>query len=160
MKKISEEERKELLRYFASASIDLQRDIMSKQTEFIRQNKHKLSNYLLREDYYLEQLLRAIRRVRFLECQALSRKSSLSDEELSEIKMLRIKRLLSKKKRPSEKENTIRKKYFWLIKDLKEQGLSWRKIALYLEKYHKFSITHGYLQQVFSRISAENSGQN
>ena len=160
MKKISEEERKELLRYFASASIDLQRDIMSKQTEFIRQNKHKLSNYLLREDYYLEQLLRAIRRVHFLECQALSRKSNLSDEELSEIKMLRIKRLLSRKKRPSEKENTIRKKYFWLIKDLKEQGLSWRKIALYLKKYHKFNVTHGYLQQVFSRISAENSGQN
>ena len=160
MKKISEEERKELLRYFASASIDLQRDIMSKQTEFIRQNKHKLSNYLLREDYYLEQLLRAIRRVRFLECQALSRKSSLSDEELSEIKMLRIKRLLSKKKRPSEKENTIRKKYFWLIKDLKEQGLSWRKIALYLKKYHKFSVTHGYLQQTFKKISLENSGQN
>jgi hypothetical protein len=158
--KIGEEERKELLRYFANASMDLQRDIISKQTEFLRKNKHKENNYLLREDFILEQLLRAIRRVRFLELQALHRKSSLSDEELKEIKSLRIKRLLEKKSRKKEKENTIRKKYFWLIKDLKEQGLSWRKIALYLKKYHKFNVTHGYLQQVFSRISAENSGQN
>ena len=158
--KIGEEERKELLRYFANASMDLQRDIISKQTEFLRKNKHKENNYLLREDFILEQLLRAIRRVRFLELQALHRKSSLSDEELKEIKSLRIKRLLEKKSRKKEKENTIRKKYFWLIKDLKEQGLSWRKIALYLKKYHKFSVTHGYLQQTFKKISLENSGQN
>ena len=158
--KIGEEERKELLRYFANASMDLQRDIISKQTEFLRKNKHKENNYLLREDFILEQLLRAIRRVRFLELQALHRKSSLSDEELKEIKSLRIKRLLEKKSRKKEKENTIRKKYFWLIKDLKEQGLSWRKIALYLKKYHKFSVTHGYLQQTFKKISLEISGQN
>ena len=158
--KIGEEERKELLRYFANASMDLQRDIISKQTEFLRKNKHKENNYLLREDFILEQLLRAIRRVRFLELQALHRKSSLSDEELKEIKSLRIKRLLEKKSRKKEKENTIRKKYFWLIKDLKEQGLSWRKIALYLKKYHKFNVTHGYLQQVFKKISLEISGQN
>ena len=147
-------EEKKLLRYFANCSKEVQLEVIKKQTELIRKNRDKIKYYSSREEFLREQLLKAIQKIKFLEQEALHRK--ITEEDLEKVHEIRTKQIKTRKKRKPEKELKIRKKYFYLIKELLEnQKLSWRQISQYLAKYHKFKVTHGYIQQIYNKILNE-----
>ncbi|MBU1171299.1 MAG: hypothetical protein KKD44_17200 [Proteobacteria bacterium] len=81
---------------------------------------------------------------------ALSRKYRLSQEELDLANKIKRSRVSSKRKeKTSPVYDVVRKNYIWLINDLREEGLSWRQISLYLEMNHNICISYTYLRSIF-----------
>ena len=84
-------------------------------------------------------------------------KKALTDEEAEKITELRIQRIIAEKNkgRASQQKHLIEIRFYEEIKNLKEKGLSWREIAIYIKKFHKKKISHGYLQQCYHQIQRE-----
>lgn len=43
-------------------------------------------------------------------------------------------------------------RYYELVKTLRNEGLSWGMISMYLARYHKFNISRDYLKDCFEQI--------
>lgn len=80
---------------------------------------------------------------------ASSRKYQLSEKETELAKEIKRSRVSRRKPKKSPVYDTVRKKYIQLIKDLREEDLSWRQIALYLQMNHKVRISHVYIRSIY-----------
>ena len=102
-------------------------------------------------------LVRAARDMWWVEqAKALKRKGKVDEETARRILEIRAARIKAGRKRKSAKKyRRIKLELYWRIKQLLEQGLSWRQIAEYLAKYHKLRISHSYLREAFLRASKE-----
>lgn len=81
---------------------------------------------------------------------ALSRKHRLSQKEIDLANEIKRGRVTSKRKdKISPLHDFVKKNYIWLISDLREEGLSWRQIALYIEMNHNVHVSHVYLRSIY-----------
>ena len=131
----TEEQQNALLRFFARISIEKKLEVMEDSRKKFYKLKEKNKESTLRELSYIS-LLKSIK----------SLQNNSSDIELKLIKM-RCRNVKIAKKR----EKVIAK---WsLIKTLKkEQGLSFRQISQYLEKFHKLKVAHSLIFELWQKI--------
>jgi len=79
----------------------------------------------------------------------VQRKAHLSEQELIELDEIKKIRMAKATKREGKKERKIRLEYYYLIKKLRSEGFGWRRIAEYLKKYHRFTISHNGLKKAY-----------
>ncbi|MBF0398632.1 MAG: hypothetical protein HQK78_17790 [Desulfobacterales bacterium] len=141
------QERLELFRWIAVQSDFVKIEIIRLQTDLSRQKRSEYNQEISNEFYYAVYIL-AAKMVMHYDKQ--SKKSNFQEglkeaEKLSHIRTSNI-RMKSK----TRKKDIIKIRFYNEIKRLREvEKLSWRKIAEYIKKYHKVTITHGYIQQIY-----------
>jgi len=98
----------------------------------------------------IEKLENEIKRQEALLKLAHKRTTEKIREEADSIAKIRA--IEFRKRKEGEKERKIRLQYYWDIKELRQEGYGWRKIAEYLGKRHKFKISHNGLKKAYLKI--------
>ena len=81
---------------------------------------------------------------------ALARKHRLAPKDIALANQIKIARAVSPPKvKNSPSYDIIRKRYIWLIHDLRMKGLSWRQLSRYLKLNHSVSISYTYLRSIY-----------
>lgn len=94
----------------------------------------------------------ALRKMYYLEtAQAIRKKTDGPDhKDLQKISDIRIKRIkVSKRAKSSPKSFKLVLQYRELILQLRSKGLGWRRIATYLQHYHRQKVSHQTLFKLF-----------
>lgn len=65
---------------------------------------------------------------------------------------LRVARVKGKKQKSAERKRLIEVRYYFEIKKLRDDGLSWRQVADYLNRYYDAEISFTYLREAFIKI--------
>jgi len=104
----------------------------------------------------LEKLENELKRQEALLKLAHRRTTEKIREEADHIAKIRAIEL--RKRREGEKEKKIRLRYYWDIKELRQEGYGWRKIAEYLAKRHKFKISHNGLKKAYLKVQKQIEG--
>jgi len=87
----------------------------------------------------------------------LTQKRDVTPDEGNKIRANRVKSLLREKnKKTSPKANKIRRQFFHVIANLRDnESYSWSEVTDYLHKYHHFEATRSYVQQNFCAAKKE-----
>ncbi|PLX66689.1 MAG: hypothetical protein C0602_11530 [Denitrovibrio sp.] len=147
---ITESEAESLSKYYAKLPIKVRIESYKLQTDYARQNKPLFNKEYASEFYFAMHLL-ALKAMKRIET-AQATKDSLTLEEAGKLHQIRLERIKAGRgKKDSRKAKLVKEKYFEEIKKMyMEDGLSWREISEYIDKYHKTKISHGYIQQKFN----------
>lgn len=90
---------------------------------------------------------------------ALGKKNkTLTDKQVLEISQRRVSSILSARKDRCKRgrlSTLVDVKFYHLIDSLRSQNLSWRECAMYMKRYHKTSISHVHLREIFLKITEE-----
>lgn len=153
-----------LLNIFAKMPIDTQGLTIKYQSDFI--------NKLITDrgrDYFkghhnelrLACLLSAINKINQI-TESQKKKSSTNIHEAKVLAAINQQRFenAKKRKRTSAKSDKIRIKYFEMILTKRNEGMSWRDIAIYLSVNHNLKITYSYLRQEFEAEQTKRSNFN
>ena len=86
-----------------------------------------------------------------------AQKAALAEEEAQEVRRrARIKYNAGlQRDKPSPKKELIRARFFEEIKQLREDGFSWRQVAIFLKEYHKESFGWTYLKTTYETLEKE-----
>ena len=100
-------------------------------------------------EYEFSCLLVALNDVRRLEFDGKKAKymKAVSDERIEKLRIDRSKR---RKPISDPKARQVVKQFIPLIEKMRDENLSWRRIAMYLGKYHKLSISYEYLRRIYN----------
>lgn len=150
----SKQRRRELLVYFTNLPEELQLKVMEDRFVISKQNtKHSIPGKYA--EFALAMQLLAISKTMNVE-KFMKQKKSLTDLEMQQLLEIRHTRLKNRHiKIPDGLRRAIEEKYMGLIRELRGQGLGWRKISLYMAEYHKIKISHSYLQQVYTNLTKD-----
>lgn len=77
-------------------------------------------------------------------------KTPVTSNENFEFRIDRLKK--DRKPKPQKMKDVIKRRYLTEITRLRDEGLSWRQISSYLEKYFKKKISHTYLKSVVEEL--------
>ena len=142
----------ELMRYFARLPLDIQLDVLKSQHEDFQQNKSRWQQAYARratESRYV-QLLMAINRQYMFEHQQERKSAGLNNEkDLAKLTSQRLLRLQQAKGKKDRKFRALEQRRY-VLRQLRQQGASWRDIQLYLEKFHRLKVSHSYIQRVYA----------
>ncbi len=150
---IPSEMRDELIKKIAVMSEQERLDLFELQLQLIRNN---LPNFKSGPELSYATLIEALSK-RITTEQILSRKGTEAGQPRRLLKM-RVDSMVKEKE--GTKEKVFRKKYFGLVRDLRMEGLGWRKCSEYLNKYHRFSISFSHLKTLFLKYSKIESVQD
>ncbi len=75
------------------------------------------------------------------------------------VNQIRLTGIKYKPPKRSRKKQKLVVHFGALIKQLREEGLSWQDVARYLHKYHRYKVSVGYIQRLFSEIK-KGTGKN
>ena len=143
--RIGEQEIKEKLRWLSRQNKDIQAEVFGQA--FGEQGPQVREALAMAAKTILQKMQRDKRK-------ALDREVAV--EELAETHKLRIKALYKdckgRKKSKLYKRVKLRIK---LIENLRKEGLGWRMIALYLEKYADLKISYQQLRRLYLQIKVE-----
>jgi len=139
--------RTELLKKFASMTDAERLDVLKLQVDLIRSH---LANFKTGPILSLGTLIEAIRR-RVATDEILGRRSSEEDDPQAAALLMGHRLDGMKKGREGKKESQYRRKYHWLVKDLRAEGQGWRNCAAYLKRWHRFQISHAHLKKLFEK---------
>jgi len=149
-------ERATILRWFAAQAETTQCEIFAKHGSLLHEKREP--GQPVSAELSLACLVLAAKIVRREEL-ALSAKESLQASQADGVSRRRLDKLkVQRRTKSAPKSERIRKEFFHLIGELVESGNSWSMIALYLSRYHKFPITHGYLYNEYQKIKKELEG--
>lgn len=81
-------------------------------------------------------------------------KKPLNDEEFMRAEEFILKTIQEKKRRRTTKADKIRTLYFQLRR-LRQDGLSWKDLSIYLKEFHKIKISQRYLREIYMCIEKE-----
>lgn len=85
------------------------------------------------------------------------RKGSPDHQMMEKLQNLRVGRINAQKAaKPAVKARILKVRYTELIKKLRGEGLSWRKVAVFLKKFNRFKVSGYYLQKVFKEEEGSN----
>ncbi len=123
----------------------------------IHRNHHvvmkQLGHHFLKErssEFHYSTFLTTLEKMKKLESSP-SMKAKLTDSEKRLIDQYRVARInADPPKKKSVKRDKIFIQYRPLIKNLREQGLSWANISVYMKKHHKLKISPAYIQRLFT----------
>jgi hypothetical protein len=142
----------ELMRYFSRLPLDIQLDVLKSQHDDFQQNKSRWQQayaHRATEARYV-QFLNAINRQYRFEHQQERKSAELNNEkEMAKLTSQRLKRLQQAKGKGDRKFQALKQRRF-VLRQLRQQGASWRDIQLYMQKYHRIKVSHSYIQRVYS----------
>lgn len=150
----SKQRRRELLLYFTNLPEAIQLKVMDDQLVLARANKtHNVPGK--RAEFVFSMYLRAISKTMNIE-KFPKQKKTLSDLEMQQLRKIKATRIKNRHiKVPAGFRRLIEEKYMGLINELRTEGLGWRKISMYMAQYHKVTISHSYLQQVYNNLTKD-----
>ncbi|NLD82332.1 MAG: hypothetical protein GX642_14340 [Smithella sp.] len=92
--------------------------------------------------------------------EALSKKNkALTEKQVLEVSERRLESILSARRDRIKRGRLaalVEVRLYHVIDSLRSQNLSWRECAMYLKRYHKTSISHVHLREIFLKIKSEN----
>ena len=150
---ISASEEDRLIKFFFRMGTKARIEAFKLEQDFYRKNISKKRKDKHNEYVYAMFLL-ALKSMYKIELQ-LKIKKALTMEEASKITQIRIERIKAKKRIKKSKKREWIEHYLPLLKQLREAGLSWRDIALYIKKYHRIKIAPSYLVTVYKGLTEE-----
>ena len=142
----------ELMRYYSRLPLDIQLDVLKSQLDEYNENKQQWQQAYARratEARYVQFLVAINKQYKFEHQQ--ERKSSKMDNEkdLAKLTQQRLQRLQQAKGKGDRKFQALKQRRF-VLRQLRQQGASWREIQQYLKKYHHLKTSHSYIQRVYS----------
>lgn len=160
--KMSAEQQSSYLRLFARNGVDLRIAIMSDKTARFHQMRHENGNV---DKGALEYCALILAIKSFHDDEKSLQNLSFGNMDIHEI------RVISRKKaeqfvRRINKPDPKREKllgYWAIVRMLKlENDFSFRKISLYLKKYHRFNVAHSTIFQLWNELEIKNNyiGEN
>lgn len=150
-----------LLRWWTNQGPGVWLETVRLQTDLLRQARSRREIPPAKQvEFTLAKLFHAIQKLKNTEEQ-LHRKMEVDQELAHRVQEVRIASLKSriKKARYPKKKRVIELEYYELIHRLRQENLSWRQIAEYLRRYHRFKCQYGYLQRVWTARHQELEGQ-
>lgn len=141
-----------LLRWWASQGPGLWLEAVRLQTDLLRRARSRREIPAGKQvEFTLASLFQAIWRLKNTDEQ-LHRKAAVDQELAQRVQEVRLASIKAKarKVRPPKKKRAIEIEYFELIYQLRQNNLSWRQIADYLWRYHRFKCQFGYIQRVWT----------
>lgn len=157
--KMSYEQQSSLLRYFGRCNLSMRIEVLKEKTSCyhkLRQENGDVEKSIL--EYC--SLILTIQHKHYEE-QSLSSKSfaGMKIEEIRRISCNKADQFIRKIKKADPKRDKLLG-YWAIIRTLKlEQDFSFRQIALYLKKYHKFAVAHSTIYQMWQELEKENKIQ-
>jgi len=146
-----------LLRWWTGQGPGLWLEAVRLQTDLLRQARQRGETLPGKQvEFTLAALLHSLQKLKNTEEQ-LKRKGEINPEISQRVQEVRIAGIKSapRKAKPPKKRRAIEIQYYELIHTLRREELSWRQIAEYLHRYHKFRCGHGYIQQVWTARQQE-----
>ena len=149
------DQRQELSRWFARESESIKIVIVKLQWQ-VRNRLWKQRPHDKVTEYHYACLLLATHEILSKLDQAHC-KTRMTTEEANEIDALAFARIRKARKiKTSPLKIMIRKRFFSLVKNLREkEKLSWANIAIYLKKNHRLSASHSQIRRVFVELETE-----
>lgn len=146
--------RDELYRWLNAQGEPTRFEVIRRQTDLARRHRNLYSKEIATEFYYAMHVL-AVLQLQWEE-RALGNKARLTDTAAAALSKRRLEEVKGMRKhRPSPKQDVIRVRFFEKISVLRKEGVSWQKIAYYLEKHHKAVFAATYLRRVFTKLEQE-----
>jgi len=143
------------MRWLARQPAVVQIEAIKIQTDLLRQSRGQAPEDKRPEHCYAT-LVTAIQMMRGVHDQ-LHRKGKPDPKLAKRIDLLRassVKAPPLKKKEPP-KRRTIRMHYLDTITELLDRGLTWRQIALYLHRFHRFKVSPAYLHETYRSLAGD-----
>lgn len=153
--KMSYEQQSSLLRYFGRCNLSMRIEILKEKTSSyhkLRQENGDVEKSILE---YCSLILTI--KHQYDEEQSLSKKTfaGMEIEEIQSISRKKADQFIRKIKKPDPKREKLLG-YWAVVRMLKlEQDFSFRQIALYLKKYHKFAVAHSTIYQMWQELEKE-----
>ncbi len=137
-----------LLGWLARQPVAVACEAVKLQTDLLRQRRTEAPRER-QVEFRFAMLLTAIDKMLKAE-RGYHRKEIPDHRMMAKLENLRVGRInVQKAAKPAEKARILKLRYSELIKKLRGEGLSWRKVATYLRKYHRFKVARSYLEKVF-----------
>ena len=149
------DQRQALINYYNQAPESIRVYIHSLQTDILRKlRSHSHKNK--RPEYTYACLLLAVHDLKNRE-KSLSKKRNLTSDDAHELTQLRVHTIKAEKgkRKKSPTKKLVETRYLEEIKNLRQEGLSWRDVSRYIRKYHRRKISHSYLQQICKQLLDE-----
>lgn len=146
----SVEIRSRMARYWGRQSEQIQIEAIKFWLDLLKQTGIDSKNQL--PEVFYSCFITALRKMYHLDtAQAIKKKSDGSDhKDLQKISDIRIKRIkVSKRAKSSPKSSKLVLQYRELVMHLRSNGLGWRRIATYLQHYHRQKVSHQTLFKLF-----------
>lgn len=144
--------RNKLTAYYGNLS-ELERiDIFSRQAALINHNSH-MRQPDKKSEFYYGMWIRSINEI-FQQNRALSGKTNPLPGELAELHRQRIRTVRCRKKMKSGRLGDAVRIRFDEIRSLRQEGLSWRDISVYLSEFGSLTINYAYLSTVYRKACA------
>jgi arginine utilization protein RocB len=148
-----------LCRYFRKASPAMVAEIcklqLAHQNRLLQKNSSDFYKGKRAELSFIS-LMYATQQMKELQ-EKLNKKSSWTAKEAEQLSQIRMEnfKALTERKRKRTKADKVRVRHFELIKSLRNQGLSWQKVADYIALHHKERYSRSYLQKTFTELEKE-----
>jgi len=150
------EKRKKLLNYLKYMNELREEEFWKLLIDFLFKNKNLTSEEKenLREKLKTE-FYKTLDRMYYTEYELLHVKTHATKEELEKIQEFRTQAVKKKRGPKPKKWAELELKYKYLLKQLREKGLSWREISEYLKRYHKKKYSPAYLMKFYKQTFEE-----
>jgi len=157
LSKTTAEGREILFRWFTDQGDVIRVAAVREQGELAARHKDEYQK-AYRAEFYYAMLVRAVAKLRWIESSHVQ-KASLAEEEAGELTARRRERIKDKararRNKPSPKKEIIRIRFFEEIRQLREEGFSWRQISIFLKEYRKESFGWTYLKTTYETLEKE-----
>lgn len=146
------EKRSQLIGYFHRSKEPVRLEIMATQTSLMRNFREKFYDKSKQSEFAYSMLILAIEKVREPE-RKLHKKSGapLTEETVQKTRNRRIERLKIRNPKSSDVREDVERVYFVIV-ELRNQNLSWMKVAQYLKENHNVIVSHSYCKKNFELI--------
>lgn len=142
----------ELMRYYSKLPLDIQLDVLQSQLDDYQKNKDQWQKAYARrstEARYVQFLNSINMQYRFEHQEQRKSFSQDNEKELAKLTQQRLQRLQQQKGKGDKKFQALKQRRY-VLRQLHQQGASWRDIQLYLSKFHHLKVSHSYIQRVYS----------
>lgn len=155
--KLSKDDQKRHLNYLARSSIEVRLALFEKQKEIFHPLLQKYKGIINISDLTYAALILAIGSTRSLE-KKLTQKSfsDLSLDEIRDLSSMRAVAFKQQMKKGSQKHEKLLG-YWAIVRSLRlDHGYSYERIALYLQKKHRFSIAPSTVMKKWKEMETQN----
>lgn len=163
-------ERKELIRWLSKQGEAVWMEVWDRQSELVRSAANDARNKggEAADDWKNHHnavvhscFLRAIYAIRHCD-EVLKKKAEKSEDEIAaEAEIYRIRTAIvraEKRQRVAPVAEKFRRNHYVLVKQMRQDGLSWREISRYLSQFHRANYAHNWLQRTFDRLQKAEAG--
>ena len=147
---MSQEKRNKLLRYLKNMNELREKEFWKLLTDFLTKGQQlsQQEKEALKENIK-QQFYKTLDSMYYTEYELLHVKTHAAQKEIQKIQEFRAQAVKKKRGPKPKKWAELELKYKYLIKQLRDKGLSWREISEYLKRYHKKNYSPAYLMKFY-----------